>query len=707
MLSPSDAVRIRALPIAVLLMIFTGSLFFLSYTVYRDKLIADDRARIGIALDNSALALSNAMNRRFALLHGLKAFVESAITQGHERDILDSSFDLFASSLYSTSPGIRNFIVAPDGINTYVWPLETNRKAVGHNLLQDKRPQVRLDVHRALSQGTLTLSGPYELRQGGLGLVCRLAVFKGKAFWGLVTMVLDMPDVFAETKLVQAPAGLSMAIIGNDGNVFHGDKLVPASQPVIAPVLLPEGSWQLAFVPEQGWLHESIWSLAIFCVLGGTVTLGVGAVSFYLFGRNIRLEEAVTRRTAELSVKNDQLQHEIRLRKVAENRLLKEKNMADVANRTKSAFLATMSHDIRTPLSGAVGMNTLLQHTHLDKEQKQYVQAALDCSWRVLELLSDILDLSKIEAGKLELRQTSFSIATILHQAESVFGPACMDKGVIFSARMTPDLPKAVVGDEGRIMQILNNLISNAVKHTKSGRVDVCVSLVPGGQSEEQIVLFSVMDTGAGIPDEKMETLFDAYTQLQSPAAREGVGLGLSIVRRLVLLMNGSLCMTSEVGLGTEFHCSLPLRRVVMAPETVEPAADVTELPPMRVLVVEDEKINQLVLGRLLEKLGHAVMLADNGQQALDMLTEERFDLIFMDNQMPIMDGRETARAIRSGQAGNRDIPIIALTACAMTGDRERMLEAGMNDYLSKPIDMRTLLMIMRRWGPQAPEKSR
>jgi signal transduction histidine kinase/CheY-like chemotaxis protein len=410
----------------------------------------------------------------------------------------------------------------------------------------------------------------------------------------------------------------------------------------------------------------------------------------------LELGEAYNRMVEKLNLARADL-----LRQKAE--LARQKEKAEAASAAKTFFLANMSHELRTPLNGIVGMHRLLQATILDEEQAEYVDLAVQSVSRLTDLLGDILDLTRIESGKLTLSEGPFHLREILGFVSQLFAPSCQDKGISLDIHVDPAVPDVLVGDAVRFQQVVNNLVGNAVKFTDTGGVEVEAYPLPGGGNDGCRVLFAVSDTGIGMDEAGMDKLFEPFMQADTGYGRrfQGAGLGLSIVRRLVGLMGGSVDAASRPGLGTAFHFCLPFKLLGQDAEEAlaRPVPVCRPEVPCAVLLAEDEPVNRMAIKAYLEKIGFEAEGVENGAEALSALRQGDFGLVLMDIQMPVMDGLEAIRAIRSGEAGarNADIPIVALTAFAMSGDRATFIAAGADDYLPKPVDLDRLALVMNR----------
>lgn len=457
-------------------------------------------------------------------------------------------------------------------------------------------------------------------------------------------------------------------------------------------------------------MYEIKKSRHIGVIIGAILALSVGLVVLVIRRKSLQFEQTYHASLEQLQASNQKLEEQ-------QDDLEKAIQRAEEATRLKSEFLANMSHEIRTPLNGVVGMNNLLLETSLNETQRSYAQIVARSADSLLQLLGDILDFSKIEAGKLLIEQVPFDLHTLLEDVVNILTIPAQEKGLALALEIASSTPNALIGDPGRIRQILYNLGNNAIKFTASGRVTIRVC--PQTEDDTGVRMYiEVEDSGIGIPEDKHDYIFNKFSQADSSTTRQfgGTGLGLAICKELSEMMGGNIGVRSTLGIGSTFWFTLRLQHDKTEyhnnPHQRHKSYQRESLyfPGIHVLLVEDNHTNQLVASAMLRKCGCYVTTVNNGLQALSLIKCYPFPLVLMDCQMPEMDGYEATKLIRSfeKQHGRKAAPIIAFTAHAMQDDREECLRSGMNDCLTKPLKQHELETMLAKWlpGTQIPPKS-
>jgi signal transduction histidine kinase len=391
----------------------------------------------------------------------------------------------------------------------------------------------------------------------------------------------------------------------------------------------------------------------------------------------------------------------------SDEELRRAKEAAEAANRAKSQFLANMSHELRTPMTGVLGMLDIVLLGNLEVEQREYIETAHASARSLIRILNDILDITRIEAGKFSIEEKPFSPLKCMENMVRLFLPVAKSKGLELDIKVADDLPETLVGDQARLNQVLTNLAGNAVKFTEKGKVEIRVATGDKRPGGKRAVTFSVTDSGIGIPADKKEVIFQYFTQVDESHTRSygGAGLGLAISKEIVERMGGTITFTSEEGRGSTFSCTIPFDEAEAEGDagfasgksaTAGDAPDAEVITIRRLLVAEDEQVTRQVLGLMLKMAKYECVFVENGRKAVELWESGKFDLILMDVQMPLMNGFEATGAIREKErTRGGHIPIVAMTAHALKEDEERCLTAGMDAYVSKPIDFKTCLQVI------------
>lgn len=566
---------------------------------------------------------------------------------------------------------------------SYVEPLTGNEAALGLDL-QAQAQRLQL-LQQAEQLDGVVASTPIALVQGGRGMLLiapvRPSAQSHQAIGGFVLGVLHLDPwlggALADIELSGLSVTISDTSAGGEPLFSYG----PAQRGDSREQLLTAGNrqWQLTLTAGSDYFfREQDWLLWLMITLGLLFTVLLCSLLLLITGTTAQVAQQVVERTAEL-----------------QQALVR----ADRANAAKGEFLANMSHEVRTPINAISGMLTLVGDEPLSVRARDYLAKAQQATGVLLRVVNDILDYSKIEAGRLELEQRPFNLHQLVMGLAGVIRPAANDKGLQFKVRPLTELPQWLSGDAVRIEQILHNLLNNAVKFTSSGSVELALAATVGPERLAALTL-KVSDSGIGMEQATIERLFQSFTQADSSITRRfgGTGLGLAICRRLVALMAGEIRVDSSPGGGSCFTVELQLPLAEPPVASREASA-----PPLfsgkRLLVVEDQPINREVLAAMLARCGVEVVEAVNGAEALAMVEQMTIDLVLMDIQMPVMDGLTATRAMRA-DARWRGLPIIGLSANAFAEDRAQSLAAGMNDYLTKPVDRQQLYQTLGRYLP-------
>lgn len=639
-----------------------------------DSLEAERQLELEADVQTLASKLELTINYEIGLIRGLAAFVTQNPTLSQDE------WTRFAQELMKDGTAIINMGAAPDLVLQYVYPYETNQKAVGLDFTKNKFQKAAAFLARDARE--VVVAGPVNLVQGGEAFIGRLAVYVpdtlGEAasdslrFWGLVSAPVSTQQFFLKSKIQEYSDSYDIIIKGKDasgpqGKIFYGDLdsfQSNLNSPFGYQINLPYGSWYIeAKHKSQTPSTSNLWM-----VLFGLFNLG----PFVFFAYQNKTENTLKDKHAELTFAKDQ---------------------AVKAATAKASFLANMSHEIRTPMNGILGSADLLKDITTDPDKLEYVHLIQNSCNSLITIINDILDISKIESGKLELELIPTHYEELISEVVKIIeNQPQMQKNTI-EINYSKDIPKSFMMDQVRIRQVLNNLISNANKFTEDGKITIEVR--GSGPPDAMTIKTSVKDTGIGMTPQQLKKVFERFSQADNSTTRlfGGTGLGTTISKELIERMGGLLMAESIHGRGSIFSYQLPLKSIA-ASET-KPKEEVKLNFTGHVLIVEDNLINVKIAAKTLQKFGITTEVAANGKIGVEMALAGKFDMVLMDIQMPVMDGELATQALLEQ---GYDIPIVALSANAMQDDVKHYRDIGMSAVLSKPIERRDLIVILNRF---------
>ncbi len=610
--------------------------------------------------------LEKTLNQRLYLVRGLVALARS------QPNFSAADFQYFARELQ----GIRSLQLAPGGVVRHIYPLAGNEAALGYDLLHD--PAVSQLVAEMIRHREFLLAGPIDLRQGGRGLIGRQPIFvpgtvtEGEQFWGFATILIDFDQLVREAGLTEHYPKVDWALRGKDGRgeqgaVFMGNAALFQGDAQRMPVSLPTGSWELAAQPHGGWAQS--WPGRGILLLGAALI-----VLLVVLGTALQL--------AKLRAIHRARQAEASARQAAE-----------AANQAKSDFLANVSHEVRTPINAVIGFVQMALRAAPEPKIKSYLQKVQGATYILLNLINDILDLSKIEANRLELEQVPFNLEDVFNNLANVVALQAGQKDLELAFHLDPAIPAPLLGDPLRLGQALTNLAVNAVKFTEQGEVVVAAELLKVGDGGTANIRFTVRDSGIGIAADQLARVFAPFTQADSSITRRygGTGLGLSITKQLIERMGGQIEATSTPGKGSQFFFTLDFK--------CEDAHRAAFCPlknghGLRVLVVDDNLSAREILHEFLGDIAQSVVAADSGEDALRQIgsSPEPFDVILLDWRMPGMDGIETGSRIAAHHAGGEAPTLLMVTAYNSEEVRQQAEAVGIQGFLTKPINPTALI---------------
>lgn len=663
-----------------------------------------DRETLNSYVSEVASGLSSIMNQRLQLTQSLAAYVKV------NEDMTEEQFQEFAVGAMGQLQGIRSLQLAPNAVVKFVTNKSENAKAIGHDLLGD--PLRRPLVEASIEEKRYVIAGPIDLIQGGRAIIGRNPIFLKSPdgsdyFWGFATILLELDTILDIAVSVHSRTNIDIAIRGKDalgdrGETFYGEDEVFENDPVLGQVNLLSGSWEVG-VARAGGVPGLLRLQFIVWVVGVIFSLTLGGLVRKIVKEPEVLRDAVILATRDLQAEKSKTEELL----IETERSKKE---AESANKAKSNFLANMSHEIRTPMNAIMGYSQiLLRGKSFDSDTRHALETIGKSGKNLLNLINEILDLSKIESGQMELVHADFDLGELIFDVSSMFELRCQEKQLEFKVEGI-DAGVRAHGDDGKLRQVLVNLVGNAVKFTDSGGVTLRVTAL-----ENDRRLFEVIDTGQGIEEEDHKRIFEPFLQSDEGVKKGGTGLGLAISRKQLELMGASLELESQPGKGARFYFTLQLSPAQGAVENrAEKIANVLRLAEghsVTALVVDDVVENRDVLRLILSNISVQVICAENGKEALDLIARDQPDIIFMDIRMPVMGGEEAMREIQK-QYGRDRFKVVAITASVLGRLEEKYKKLGFHYYIAKPFNeekvyscLKELLQVEYEYEKEADEE--
>ena len=712
-------ISLFVLPLSILALLGMGTEYAASVLAQRQ--IAEHRQTILTHGSAVRAVLESELNTTAFLANGIETYIVA-----RRGNVIPQEIEAMLGQLYERGKYFRNIGVAPGNRLQYVFPQIGNERAIGMNYADN--PNQWPTVERIMREGKGRLAGPLPLLQGGEGLIYRAPIIISGKYWGLLSTVIDARSLLQTAAPILEQKSLRFALRGRDGTgaageVFFGNPSLFTADSILLDINIPGGTWQMAINSMDSGHVSTLpvrltgWTLALLFSLLTTLLTWTLIQRTRLMRHQQATLSALRQTEGELQKQREALEAtvEIRTRQLMDANLSLQsaKESAEAANLAKSGFIANMSHEIRTPMNAIIGLTHLLSRDLPNPVQKGRLKKILIAAEHLQRILNGILDFSKIEAEKLILHHEDFAIETLQEQLLALFGEQARSKGLALDLDFS-QIPATLHGDATRLLQMLVNHVGNALKFTDHGGIMASARLEQSNDAH-LLIRFTVRDSGIGLTPEQASRIFEAFEQADNSSTRRysGTGLGLAINRQLARLMGGETGVDSQLGVGSTFWFTARFGRAKTTPAKIL-ASDTTPAAPgqssptvllqnplrhagKRILLAEDNLINREVAVDLLNELKLHTDTAEDGEQAVTMAAQQRYDLILMDVQMPNLDGTDATRLIRR-QAGNATLPILAMTANVHPDDRLACQLAGMDEHIAKPIHPDLLQSAVLGW---------